>query len=162
MLVVLLAVAAIAALTVGVVGLAGRLRRNRWVGVRNEQTLSDEVLWRTANRVAGPALIVAGGILAVGAWSTATFGAPWGYAYFGGTLVVGMLLAGFGALQGARAASIQARIQTGQVTAGPAPAPSDPDGDPADACGVSGGCGSCALAGLCTSHAPADDLPPAR
>ncbi len=166
MLVVLLAVAAVAALIVGLVGLTGRLRPNRWVGVRNDQTLRDDALWRTANRVAGPAVIAAGAIFAGGACATGGSGSPWGYAYFAGTLVAGVFLAGFGALQGARAASIQAHLQTGLVastpgvhTAGDTTAAGTADGSAAtedgtaaEACGVSGGCGSCALAGLCTSH----------
>ena len=57
MLVVILAVAAVAAVVVGGAGLAGRLPENGVVGVRTEQTLSDPLLWRTANRVAGPGLV---------------------------------------------------------------------------------------------------------
>lgn len=152
MLVVILAVVAVSAVVLGIVGLAGRLPRNRWVGVRSEQTLSDDLLWRTANRVAGPGLLASGVIFGVGAAATAVFDAPWAFVYAGISLVGGVFLAGFGALQGARAASIQARIQTGQVTVAPA-RDGGVEGDPAGSCGVTGGCGSCALNGLCDSSA---------
>ncbi len=150
-LALILALAALAAVVVGAAGLAGRLPENGFVGVRTEQTLSDPLLWRTANRVAGPSLIAAGVIFAAGALIGLAMHAPWSYVTAGVAVVAGLLLAGFGALQGSRAASIQARLQMPEATCCSADeAPSD---DPADDCGVTGGCGACALKGMCDHEA---------
>ncbi|WP_158636177.1 SdpI family protein [Tsukamurella sputi] len=150
-LVVILALAAVAAVIVGGAGLAGRLPENGFVGVRTEQTLSDPLLWRTANRVAGPSLVAAGVIFAAAALIGPAMDAPWSFVAVGVAVAAGVLLAGFGALQGSRAASIQARLQTPDATCCSADeAPSD---DPADDCGVTGGCGACALKGMCDHEA---------
>lgn len=151
MLVVILALAALAAILVGGAGLAGRLPENGVVGVRTEQTLSDPLLWRTANRVAGPGLVGAGVIFGAGALIALAMDAPWSFIAAGVAVAGGLFLAGFGALQGARAASIQARLQMPEATCCSADeAPSD---DPADDCGVTGGCGACALKGMCAHEA---------
>lgn len=150
-LALILALAALAAVVVGAAGLAGRLPENGFVGVRTEQTLSDPLLWRTANRVAGPSLVAAGVIFAAGALIGLAMNAPWSYAAAGVAVVAGLFLAGFGALQGSRAASIQARLQMPEATCCSADeAPSD---DPAADCGVTGGCGACALKGMCDHEA---------
>ena len=151
MLVVILVLAAVAAVVVGGAGLAGRLPENGIVGVRTEQTLSDPLLWRTANRVAGPSLVAAGVIFGGGALIGLAMDAPWSYIAVVVAVVAGLFLAGFGALQGARAASIQARLPMPEATCCSADeAPSD---DPADDCGVTGGCGACALKGMCDHEA---------
>lgn len=151
MLVVILALAAVAAVVVGGAGLVGRLPENGAVGVRTEQTLSDPLLWRTANRVAGPGLVAAGVIFGGGALTGLAMDVPWSYVSVGVAVVAGLFLAGFGALQGARAASIQAHLQMPEATCCSADeAPSD---DPADDCGVTGGCGACALKGMCDHEA---------
>lgn len=155
MLVILLVVAALAAILVGSAGLAGRLPENGVVGVRTEQTLSDPLLWRTANRVAGPSLVVAGLIFAGGAGVALAIARPWSYLVVAVVAIAGLFLAGFGALQGSRAAAIQARLQLPDATccsADQAPqdgAPADPSKD----CGVTGGCGACALKGMCDHEA---------
>ncbi|MCA0154584.1 SdpI family protein [Tsukamurella sp. M9C] len=151
-LVVILALAAAAAVVVGGAGLAGRLPENGVVGVRTEQTLSDPLLWRTANRVAGPGLVAAGVIFGGGALIGLAMDAPWSYVAIVVAVVAGLFLAGFGALQGARAASIQARLQMPEATCCSADdeAPSD---DPSADCGVTGGCGACALKGMCDHEA---------
>lgn len=157
MLVVILALAAVAAVVVGGAGLAGRLPENGVVGVRTEQTVSDPLLWRTANRVAGPGLVAAGVIFAAGALTGLAMDAPWSFVAVGVAVIAGLLLAGFGALQGARAASIQARLQLPEATCcsaeDPAREGAAPSGDPAEDCGVTGGCGACALKGMCDHEA---------
>lgn len=151
MLVVILALAAVAAVIVGGAGLAGRLPENGIVGVRTEQTLSDPLLWRTANRVAGPGVVAAGVIFGAGALIGVAMDAPWSFVAVAVAVVAGLFLAGFGALQGARAASIQARLQMPEATCCSADeAPSD---DPSEDCGVTGGCGACALKGMCDHEA---------
>lgn len=152
-LVLILALAALAAIAVGAAALAGRLPENGFVGVRTEQTLSDPLLWRTANRVAGPSLVAAGVIFGAGALIGPAMDSPWSYVAIAVAVLAGLFLAGFGALQGARAASIQARIQMPEATCCSADeAPSD-QGTPADDCGVTGGCGACALKGMCDHEA---------
>ncbi|NMD57877.1 MULTISPECIES: SdpI family protein [Tsukamurella] len=158
-LVVILALAAVAAVIVGAAGLAGRLPENGFVGVRTEQTLSDPLLWRTANRVAGPSLVAAGVIFGAGALVGLAMDAPWSFVAAGVAVIAGVLLAGFGALQGARAASIQARLQMPDATCCSADEPGAqcgdgaPSDDPAADCGVTGGCGACALKGMCDHEA---------
>ncbi|WP_041944528.1 SdpI family protein [Tsukamurella paurometabola] len=152
-LVVILAVAALAALAVGAAGLAGRLPENGFVGVRTEQTLSDPLLWRTANRVAGPSVLAAGVIFGGGALVGLAMSAPWSYVAVGVAVLAGLFLAGFGALQGSRAASIQARLQMPDATCCSADEAPSNDADPAKDCGVTGGCGACALKGMC-DHEP--------
>jgi hypothetical protein len=155
-LVVILAVAALAAIAVGAAGLAGRLPENGFVGVRTEQTISDPLLWRTANRVAGPGLIAAGLIFGGAALVGLAMSAPWSFIAVGVGVLAGLFLAGFGALQGARAASIQAHLQLPEATccsADEAPSGEGAPSDPADDCGVTGGCGACVLKGMC-DHEP--------
>ncbi|CAM3936146.1 SdpI family protein [Tsukamurella strandjordii] len=153
-LVVILAVAALAALAVGAAGLAGRLPENGFVGVRTEQTLSDPLLWRTANRVAGPGLMAAGIIFGGGALVGLAMSAPWSYIAVGIAVLAGLFLAGFGALQGSRAASIQARLQMPDATCCSADETTDgAPSNPADDCGVTGGCGACVFKGMC-DHEP--------
>jgi|GEM_PF-2014781 len=64
---------------VGLLGWRGALRRNRFVGVRTEATLTSEDAFRFGNRVAAPPLLAAaavavlGGGAALGARSAAAF-----------------------------------------------------------------------------------------
>ena len=99
MLVVILALAAVAAVVVGGAGLAGRLPENGVVGVRTEQTLSDPLLWRTANRVAGPGLVAAGVIFGGGALIGLAMDAPWSYV----AVVVAVVIGGADVVDGGRA-----------------------------------------------------------
>ncbi|MDN5930575.1 MAG: SdpI family protein, partial [Pseudonocardia sp.] len=48
----LLVLAGLVLLAVAVLGARGRLRRNRWVGVRTAETLASEAAFAVANRVA--------------------------------------------------------------------------------------------------------------
>ncbi len=155
-MVLILALAAVAAVVVGGAGLAGRLPENGFVGVRTEQTLSDPLLWRTANRVAGPGLVAAGVIFGGGALIALAMDAPWSWIAAAVAVLAGLFLAGFGALQGARAASIQARLQMPEATCCSADddaAGGAPSNDPSADCGVTGGCGACALQGMCDHEA---------
>ena len=60
-------------MAVGIAGLAGRLPRNRWVGVRTPDTLRDDAAFRLANKVAGPTMLAGGAILFAGAVAASTF-----------------------------------------------------------------------------------------
>ena len=49
---------------VGRLAVHGRLRRNRWVGLRSSATLADDRAWYVGNRVAAPWFLTAGAVLA--------------------------------------------------------------------------------------------------
>ena len=55
----------------GIAGVAGRLPRNRFVGVRSPETLVDDDSFALANRVAGPTMIAASVIVLSGAAAAA-------------------------------------------------------------------------------------------
>lgn len=62
----LLFAAAAVAVATGLLGLAGRLPRNRFVGVHSEAALTDDTTFRLANRVAAPTSVAAGFLLFAG------------------------------------------------------------------------------------------------
>ena len=125
---VFLFVFAVATLATGVAGLTGRLPRNRWVGVRTEQTVGDDRAFALANRVAAPTTIAAGALLAIGGTVALLFDGVFALLAIGASLIVAVVTAGAGASLGARAAAATASVGTG-------------------ACGHA--CGSCTLAGGC-------------
>lgn len=118
-------------LTAGVLGTASRLPRNRWLGVRSAETLQSDEAFVLANRVAGPGVICAGLVLAMGGALAAALGGGAGLAVAVATIAVGIAIAGLVGSLGIRAA---------------AAAP-----EPASDCGVSGGCTSCSLQSMCIS-----------
>jgi uncharacterized membrane protein len=137
---VLLVVAGLVLLAVAVLGARGRLRRNRWVGVRTAETLASDAAFALANRVAaapvgaaGAVALVGGGVLLagpVGAVSVVVLAVS-----AVGTLVLGA----FGGMVGQRAA-----------LAAPVPEPV--------ACG--GVCAGCDLVAGCRPTSPTSpDLP---
>ncbi|HEY5855223.1 MAG TPA: SdpI family protein [Aldersonia sp.] len=124
---VFLFVLAVAALATGVAGLTGRLPRNRWVGVRTEQTVDDDRAFALANRIAAPTTIAAGVLLAIGGTVALLFDGLFGMLAIVATIIAAVATAGAGASLGARAAAT-ATVGTGS-------------------CGHA--CGSCTLAGGC-------------
>ena len=128
-------VMAVTCVFTGVAGLTGRMRRNRWFGVRTASTLSSDDAFTLANRVAGPGLIGAGVIAALGGVLGLALGDWVGLVLVAVGIVVAAILAGVVASMGVRAVAASA---------------------PAIDCGETGGCGSCSLAGLCSAEgAPA-------
>ena len=63
---VVLFVLAVAVGGVAVAGLIGKLPRNRWAGVRTEDSLRSEESFALANKVAGPTMLAAAGMLVIG------------------------------------------------------------------------------------------------
>lgn len=152
--VVLLVLAAVWAAT-GVLGLAGRLKRNRWLGVRAEATMRSEEAFALANRVAGPGQIGAAVILVMGAVLTIGVDSAWSVTFGVVGLVAGLFVVGLVSALGVRAAqTLPAPDDTGcgccsdspeqSGTAGDNPAGDSPGAD----CGTAS-CGSCSLRGLC-------------
>ena len=154
--VVLLVLAAVWAAT-GVLGLAGRLKRNRWLGVRAEATMRSEEAFALANRVAGPGQIGAAVILVMGAVLTIGVDSAWSVTFGVVGLVAGLFVVGLVSALGVRAAqTLPAPDDTGcgccsdsheQSDADPAPSGTAGDSPAAD-CGTAS-CGSCSLRGLC-------------
>ncbi|WP_234974337.1 SdpI family protein [Williamsia sterculiae] len=116
--------------SIGTLGLVGRLPRNRWVGVRSAETMRSPDHFALANRGAGPGIIGAGLIVAMGGLLALGIG--------GG---VGLLFAVLGVVAGAVVAGVASGYAVRAVSV---------LGEPATDCGVGGGCGSCALQGACS------------
>ncbi len=135
-------VLALVCLTAGGLGTARRLPRNRWLGVRSAETLQSDEAFTLANRVAGPGVICAAIVLAMGGALAAALGGGAGLIVAVATIAVGVGIAGLVGSLGIRAA---------------AAAP-----EPASDCGVSGGCTSCSLQTMCSTDAagrtPGSDL----
>jgi uncharacterized membrane protein len=124
-------VLALVCLAVGALGTTRRLPRNRWIGVRSAETMRNDDAFVTANRVAGPGVICAGAILAMGAVLAFALGDGAGVIVAVSAIVVGVGIAGVIGSLGIRAAAAVP--------------------EPASDCGQSGGCASCSLQGACTS-----------
>ncbi|GAA5045751.1 SdpI family protein [Nocardia callitridis] len=125
----ILFVLALVALTIGALGFSGRLPRNRFVGVHTEAALTDDQIFRVANRVAAPTSVAAGALLFAGGLIAMAAGGVVAVLVAVVTAVVALFTLGAGANAGA---------QTAESLAPPAPA-----GD----CGSS--CGACSLRDAC-------------
>jgi len=130
---VLVVLAGVALGVVGRLGWHGRLRRNRFVGIRTAATMANEDAFRLGNRVAAAPLLAAavvamvGGLVALVAPSVGAYSVVLGVAGLG---TLGLLVAG--GVLGSRAAA--------SAAAGPAAAFT-----PCAGCGCGGaGCGSAA------------------
>lgn len=66
MVAVVLFVAAVTLAGVSVAGLTGRLRRNRFFGVRTPESLRDDETFALANKVAAPTMLASAVLLAIG------------------------------------------------------------------------------------------------
>lgn len=166
--VVLLAGLALVAGVTGILALLGRLPGNGYLGVRTPETRRSPEAWRLANAAAGPAFLAAGGALALGALGLGLIGGWIGALVVVGALLGALALFNVAGIAGARAAAAWQATrdddEPGCCSAGgcgdhAAPAascdPHSPAGDPADPsadCGVTGGCGSCALKGMCETE----------
>ncbi|WP_280440212.1 SdpI family protein [Nocardia cyriacigeorgica] len=71
---IILFLLAAVALAIGVLGLAGKLPRNRFVGVHTDEALSNDEVFRVANRVAAPTSLAAGALLFCGGLVTLAAG----------------------------------------------------------------------------------------
>jgi len=158
-LVVLLACAALVLCAVGVLGTTGRLPGNKVLGVRTPETYRSREAWVLAHRAAGPSFLGAGLVLALGALGLGLVGGWTGGLVAVVALAVAIVLLNLAGLAGSRAAAAWGAAQEdagdgccggtdGAADGGCAPGDA---ADPASDCGVSGGCGSCALNGMCES-----------
>lgn len=180
-------------LAIGVAGWTGRLPGNPYVGIRVPEVRKSQELWDTAHRIAGPFWSLAGLTLAAaGALTLNAEGWAWGLVVVAilATLVfIGMgagMAAHTVALIDARASQdascgdggcgcgeggCGSADDTGAGATAASSCGTDADAccsdtpaeDPAKDCGVTGGCGSCSLNGMCEGgnerfQAPAVDL----
>ncbi|GAB2634399.1 SdpI family protein [Prescottella soli] len=125
-LAVVLFIAAVALGALGVAGLTGRLKRNRWAGVRTPQSLRDDETFALANKVAAPTMLAAAGVLVIGGVAAILFD--------GVLPVVAVVVAALAALF-----TVAAGGNLGSKAAGALPETSG--------CGTS--CGACSLKGAC-------------
>ena len=156
--------------SVGVGGLTGRLERNRWVGVRSDETMRSAEAFAIGNKVAAPGFLAAALVLLIG--GVLAFGGDLGFLFGFGATVIGFAIAAVAAGIGVRVAATvpEPEDESGGCSADCCSGGSDDQAqdscstescetdDPASDCGASS-CGSCALQGMCTTeHAvePAD------
>lgn len=128
---VLLFAAALYFGAVGVLALAGRLRRNRFSGVRTPETLRSEEAFTLANKVAAPTVIAGAALFAAGGAATLLVDGWLAIAAAVVVLVAAFLTAGAGASLGIRAAAALPEPEQG-------------------ACGNS--CGGCSLRDACAPN----------
>ncbi|MCJ0905558.1 SdpI family protein [Rhodococcus sp. ARC_M6] len=102
---VVLFVLALAVGGVAVAGLIGKLPRNRWAGVRTPDTLRSEESFALANKVAGPTMAAAAGLLVIGGIAALTMSVAMGLGIALVAVVAALFTAGTGGAIGARAAA---------------------------------------------------------
>ena len=102
---VVLFVLALAVGGVAVAGLIGKLPRNRWAGVRTPDTLRSEESFALANKVAGPTMTAAAGLLVIGGIAALTMSVAMGLGIALVAVVAALFTAGTGGAIGARAAA---------------------------------------------------------
>lgn len=117
----------------------GKLRPNRWVGVRTPATFRTPEIFTAANRAAAPALLGGAALFAIAAVPAIAFGGPtaWGLTTLAILTAVVVIIAG--GQVGVRVAEALGRQK---------------ELDDADADGCSGSCGSCALQSTCEPARP--------
>lgn len=125
---------------VGALGLAGRLRPNRFAGVRTPATLRSEAAFALANKVAAPTVLAAAALFALGGVFTLLADGWVAAAAAAAAALTAFVTAGAGANLGIRAAALLPAPQQGP-------------------CGNS--CGGCSLKNACDPSATADTSPAA-
>ncbi|MGO3325619.1 SdpI family protein [Gordonia sp. (in: high G+C Gram-positive bacteria)] len=147
---------------VGVSGLTGRLKRNRWVGVRSDETMRSAEAFALGNKVAAPGFLAAALVLLIG--GGLAFGGDLGFLFGFGAMIIGFAIAAVAAGVGVRVAATvpEPEEETGGCSADCCSGGADEQSatacetdDPAADCGAAS-CGSCALQGMCTTEHAAD------
>ncbi|NDZ97203.1 SdpI family protein [Streptomyces sp. SID6673] len=149
-------------LVVGGLGIVGRLPRNRWLGVRADESMRSDEAFQVANRVAAPGLFAAAGILVLSGIVTLGIGGYWSVAFAVVGVVAALFVVGLVSAYGVRAAAAVPADDEGcsccsthdhdEPAADPAGAPTDTaDETHAAACGTSS-CGACSLRAVCSNE----------
>lgn len=116
--------------SVGAAGLTRRLPRNRWLGVRSEETMRSERAFVAANRIAAPGMLGAAAILALSGVVALGVGTGWSLLFVVVGLVAALFVIGLVSAYAVRAAATL----------------------PADDAGCGSPCGSCTLSGMCSAE----------
>ena len=127
---VVLWVLGVVVVATGIAALFGLLAPNRFVGIRTAEALKNEDTFRLANKIAAPTTILAGVLLGAAGLTINFIGGLTGAIVAILAIGTAVVVAGFGATVGSRAAKAKA---------------------PVGACGQS--CGGCSLRDACESPA---------
>lgn len=136
---------------VGAAGLRRRLRRNRFLGVRSEQTMRSETAFAVANQVAAPGYLGAAAVLVVG--GVLSLGGGWFFGFGLASIVAALVFISVISGYAIRAADALEDTAGGGCSSGCC-SPAEGDGaapgsdDPAADCGTDS-CGSCTLRSAC-------------
>lgn len=144
--------------TTGVLGFSRRLPGNSYLGVRTPETRRSPDAWELANRAAGPSFVGSGLVLFAGAIGTGVIGGVTGWVLWVLAIPGALAMLAFTGIAGARAAAMWQEAQDledapgccGSSGAGATGEPAT--AAPAADCGVSDGCGSCSLKGMCETE----------
>ncbi|MFW0783754.1 SdpI family protein [Gordonia sp. CPCC 206044] len=145
--------------TVGVLGLTGRLPRNRWLGVRADESMRSDQAFVAANRVAAPGMLAAAGILVLAGVLTLGVGGYWSLVFAVVGVVAGLFVVGVVSAYGVRAAGAVPADDGGcsccsshdHEESSPAATSASDAADHAADCGTSS-CGACSLRGICSNE----------
>lgn len=158
----------------GIAALGERLPGNSWFGVRTPETRESPEAWTISNKAAAPGFLAAGGALVLAGLGLLLIDGVVAVALAVLGVLVALGMASFAGLSGSKAAAIW--LDNARRT-GTLPESMDPNamsssccsagggaaessdaatasggaaaGSPASDCGVTGGCGSCSLKGMC-------------
>lgn len=130
-------IVAAAVAVVGILAVTGRLRPNRWVGVRTPATLRTTEIFTAANRAAAPALLGGAVLFAIAAVPVLAFGGATAWGITALAVVTATVVVISGGQVGVRVAEALGRQK---------------DVDDADGC--AGSCGSCSLQSSCEPARP--------
>lgn len=144
---------------VGGLGLSRRLPRNRWFGVRADESMRSAEAFAVANRVAAPGMLGAAGVLLLSGVLTLGVDALWSILFAVVGIAVALFVVGLVSAYGVRAAAAVPVESDGGCGCCSGDAahdhvPAEPADDSATAaadCGTSS-CGACTLRGVCTSE----------
>jgi uncharacterized membrane protein len=125
---VVLWVLGIVVVATGIAALFGLLAPNRFVGIRTAEALKNEETFRLANKIAAPTTILAGALIGAAGLTIHFIGGVTGAIVAIIAIITAVVVAGFGATVGSRAAKAKASVGV---------------------CGQS--CGGCSLRDACES-----------
>lgn len=141
---------------VGAAGLRRRLRRNRFLGVRSEQTMRSETAFAVANQVAAPGYLGAAAVLVVG--GVLSLGGGWFFGFGLASIVAALVFISVISGYAIRAAEALEDTAGGGCSSGccsPAEGAADDAAAAAADCGTDS-CGSCTLRNACSPDHPVE------
>lgn len=164
--VILLVVALFIAVVAGLAWSA-KLPGNNWIGIRAPEARKSRENWDITHRIAGPPWAVS----ALGFFGSAALSfvaiqpdaSGWMWLWVVVAVLLGLTMLGVGAAIGSHTIALYDAKKSAEADAASGCCSSGGDGaascgdsaaaDPSSDCGVSGGCGSCGLSGMCVGGA---------